>query len=96
MIIQSGINIIYKTLSYKEPVSMIELNKTNINARTVSKWYTRYNPKSKTIKSFYIYKALQNYYTLPHEIEMSKSSTFGEKLKKYLQNTPVDIFDTND
>ena len=86
MVSYSGICFIYKIIANKEPNSMLSMFKTKKSKRNISKWYTAYQPKTKLMQNFIIYKSLANIYSLPKDIQNCKQSTFKSRLKKYLMS----------
>ena len=96
MIINSALNITFKSLSNKKPKSIMELYKDNISQRVNIKWYTKYRPKNKIMKQYYIYRTLDLFYNLPADLKNSTIMAFKRKLKEHLRNTMIETYDTND
>ena len=96
MVSYSGICFIYKVISNKEPKSMLVMFKDKKSNRNISKWYTAYQPKTILMNNFIIYKSIENFYSLPKEIQNCKQSTFKTKLKKYMMSNDLVTFDSHD
>ena len=75
---------------------MLSMFKTKKSQQNISKWYTAYQPKTKLMKNFIIYKSIANFYSLPKEIQNCKQLTFKSKLKKYLLSNDLVTIDSND
>ena len=80
----------------KEPKNVIELYKEPKNQRKNVKWFSKYPPKHKNMQKKFVYKSLDIFYSLPHEIQTCKDTQFKRKLKKYINTTPLAAFDTMD
>ena len=48
------------------------------------------------MNNFIIYKSIENFYSLPKEIQNCKQSTFKTKLKKYMMSNDLVTFDSHD
>ena len=59
LITYSSICYIHKIIKLNQPESMMDLFRTKVSNRAISKWYTKYQPKTIQMKNFYIYKALE-------------------------------------
>ena len=86
----------YKIVTDNEPVALFELYKKNLKQRSCTKWSTIYKPKTVTMEKYFIYKSINLFYNLPHNLQNAKSTTFNKKLKKYLMNSPDYTFDSCD
>ena len=96
LLIFSSVCYIHKIIKLNQPESMIDLFRTKVSNRAITKWYTQYQPKTMQMKNFYIYKALEHFYNIPKPIQNCKHKNFKIKLKNYLKSNEIYVYDSED
>ena len=79
----SALNFFHKILYYQKPKDLVELFK--VPSRSVSVISLNLKPNNKVFKDFYLFKAMNEYNNLKHNIRSQRPYHFKKSVKKLLQ-----------